>query len=115
MLERLALQQFHAEKGLALMLVDLVDGADVRMIKGGGGAGLALKTVQRCRIGRKIRGQELEGNMPAELEVLSFIHHTHAATAKLLQDSVMGNGCADHWMRKYSEEVYRKKLLIVDF
>ncbi|HUK86276.1 MAG TPA: hypothetical protein VLT85_01315, partial [Terriglobales bacterium] len=38
----LALQQFHGDEGAAAGLVDLVDGADVGMAEGGGGARLAL-------------------------------------------------------------------------
>ncbi len=41
-------------------------------------------------------GQELQGDQAAQLGVLGFIHHAHAAAAELLQNPVMRDGGANH-------------------
>ena len=45
-LEGIALHQFHGDEGLAALLVDIVDGADVGMIQRRGGPGLALEALE---------------------------------------------------------------------
>ena len=39
--------------------------------------------------------EEFQGHEAAKFGVLSLIHHTHAAPAKLLDDAVVGDGLAD--------------------
>ena len=46
MLESHAIQKFHGDESLAVMLVDFVNGADVGMIQRRGGLGLALEAGQ---------------------------------------------------------------------
>jgi hypothetical protein len=41
-------------------------------------------------------GQELQCDMAVQLQVFRFVHHTHAATAELFQDAIVGDGLADH-------------------
>ena len=50
MFESLALQQLHGDKGLAFILIHIVNGADVRVIQTGGSLGLALETRQRLGV-----------------------------------------------------------------
>jgi hypothetical protein len=66
------------------------------MVKGRGGPGLTLKTLQRLAISRKFFGQEFQGYTATQLHIFGLIHHTHAATAQLSQNPVMGDGSADH-------------------
>ena len=66
------------------------------MVQGRGGPGFALEALQRRRVFFQLSGQELQGDMPAEVEVLGFIHHAHATAAKLVQDAVVGDGFALH-------------------
>ena len=76
--QRLALEQLHRDEVLALVLVDLVDGADPGVVEGGSGAGLALEALERGRVLRHLRGQELERDVAAELRVLGLVHDAHA-------------------------------------
>ena len=46
-LQRLAFKQLHGDEGLAFVLVDLVNGADVGMIQGGGRARFTLEALER--------------------------------------------------------------------
>src|ERR1700693_5322649 len=48
--ECLPLQQFHGDEGSPIGLVNLVDRADVRVVQGGRGLGLPLKTAEGLRI-----------------------------------------------------------------
>ena len=87
----LPLEQLHRDERLAIVLFDLVNGADVGMIQGGGGLGFALQQAQRRRgVGQLLR-QELERHPPAELEILGLIHHAHAPAADHRHDAVVGH------------------------
>jgi hypothetical protein len=44
-------------------------------------------------------GQELESHKATELDILSFVNHTHPAAAQLLDDAVVRDGLADHRSR----------------
>ena len=54
-----------------------------------------LAAVEGLRVFGYLVGQELEGNKPTELDVLGLVDHSHAATAKLLNDAVVRDGLAD--------------------
>ena len=96
MLQRDPIQVLHGDEPEAVVVRDLVDGADVGMVQGGGGPGFAPKAFQRLRIFRHFIGQELEGNEAPEHRVLGLVHHAHAAATQLLLDTVMGDDLADH-------------------
>jgi hypothetical protein len=95
-LQRLALHHLHGDEGPAAVLADLVNRADVGMVQRRGGARLAAKAFQRVLVFLQVFGQELEGNVAAEGEVLALVNHTHASAAQLAQHAVMGNGFAYH-------------------
>jgi hypothetical protein len=40
--------------------------------------------------------KELQGNETVELGVLGLVDHTHATTAQLLNNSVVGDGLTNH-------------------
>jgi hypothetical protein len=95
-LQRQSVQKLHGDEGLAVLVVNFVDGADVRMIQCRSSLGFALKAGEGLRIFGYVVGQELEGNKAVELDVLSFVHHTHAAAAQHLDDAVVRDGLANH-------------------
>ena len=88
-----------AMNGCRRAVANLVDGADVGMVQGGGGAGLTLEALERLRVLGYFVGQKLEGDKAAELDVLGFVDHTHPAAAELLDNAVVRDGLADHWSR----------------
>src|SRR5579872_1995071 len=96
-LQRQSIQKLHSDEGLPVLIVDLVDGADVRMVQCRSGLGFALKATECLQVFGYVVGQELESDEAAELHVLGLIDHTHPAPAKFLQDTVMRDGPADHW------------------
>src|SRR5713101_7022902 len=89
--QRLPLQQFHGDEGSSLGLVNLVDGADVRMIQCRSRLGFALETAEGLRVVSEFVGQELQGDVATKLEVFGLIHHTHAPASDLAEYAVMRN------------------------
>ncbi len=86
-----------------MLVVNLVDSADVGVIQCRGGLRFALETAQCLGILRYLVGKELQGNETVELDVLGLVDHSHAAAAEFLQDAVMRDGLSDelgtsgHW------------------
>ena len=99
--ERLALQKFHGDEGSPLGLVNLVNGADVRMIQCRSGLGFALKTAECLRAFGYIVGQELESHKATELHILGLVYDTHRAGAELLDDVIVRDGLSNHWRESY--------------
>src|SRR6266849_4618207 len=48
------------------------------------------------RVLRQFPWQELQGNMTSEERVLCFIHHSHAAAAKLASYGIVRDGLPDY-------------------
>ena len=93
--QRAAFQILHGDEGAAVLLADVVNGADVGMVQSGGGPRFALEPAQRLPVARQVVRQELEGHEATESSVLRFVDHAHAAAAELLDDAVVGEGLAD--------------------
>src|SRR5208282_4220255 len=53
--QRLAFEQLHGDERPAGLLVNFVNGADIRVVEGGGSARFPLKSLKRVRLGRKFR------------------------------------------------------------
>ena len=96
LLQRGALQQLHGDEVATLVLVDIVDRADVGMIEPGGGTGFPPEALDRQRPLRDLLPQELEGDVPSEPEVLSTIDDAHPTFAQQLPDPVMRDRGVEH-------------------
>ena len=94
--ERFALQAFHDDERLALLLIDRVNRADVRVIERGRRARFATETFERGRVERPPLGEELESDEAAEAGVLGLVDDPHAAAAELLDNAVLRDRAADH-------------------
>ncbi len=101
MLQRHAIEKLHGDKGCAMLVVNFVDGTDVRMIQCRGSLGFPLETVESLRVFGYLIRQELESYKAAEFEILGLVNHTHAATTELFDNSVVRDGLADHWRESY--------------
>ena len=97
--QRYAVQKLHGDECLPVMLINLVNRADVRMIERRSGLGFALKTAQGLRVFGYLVRQKLESHEPAEFCVLGLIDDTHAAAAQLLDDAEVGNRSTGEWRR----------------
>ena len=65
MLQRNAIQKLHGDEGLVFVLADLVNGADIGMIQGRGGTGLAAESFKRVRHRSQTPQEELERDKAA--------------------------------------------------
>jgi hypothetical protein len=79
-LERAAVQELHDDEPTALVVRNLVNGANTGMVQGRSGAGLAPETLQRLGILGQVIGKKFQGHKASEHSVFRLIHHTHAAT-----------------------------------
>src|SRR5712672_1467971 len=100
MFECLAIEIFHGDERAALVITDFIDGANVRMIERGRGAGFTAEPFQRLRLAGHFFGKEFERDEPSELSVLGFVHHTHAAATQLFDDVVVRDSLANHGRSK---------------
>ena len=94
--EGASLEQFHGDEGSALVVADFVDGADVGVVEGRGGARLAREAVEGVGALADAVGKELEGDLSAELRVEGAIDDTHAALAEAVEDVVVRDALAEH-------------------
>ena len=90
-------------KWRALVLADVVDGADVGVVERGGGARLAAEARQRGGVAGHLFGQELERDLAAEPGVDGAVDDAHAAAAELVEDSIVGDRAADQGALKRAE------------
>jgi hypothetical protein len=97
LLQGLPLIAVHADEQLPVLgLVDLVNGANVVVLKGRGGLRLVDEPLLGVVLAGQVRREELEGHVAFELHILGFVDHTHTPTTEFLEDSIMRNGLPDH-------------------
>jgi len=83
----LAVQELYGNETLALILIDFIDGADIRMIQSGGCTSFHWKPLQDIGSCETRSGQ---------LDVSPVVKHSHTAGTKVLNDRVVRNGLANH-------------------
>src|ERR1022692_861022 len=89
MLQRGALQEFHRQERMPVVLADLVEGTDVRMIDGCRGARFPLEAFDRYAVASHFLREKFQGYFPAEFQVLGAIDDAHATAAKFLDNPVV--------------------------
>src|SRR5262245_44165438 len=77
--ERLASEVFHHEEVHAVLLADVVQGADVWMTQAGDRAGFAAEPFVPRGIAGDVGGKDLDGDRAVEARVARAIHLAHAA------------------------------------
>src|SRR6202035_1816865 len=102
MLEGAALQQFHGDEGLAFALINFINRADIGMVESGCRTSLTSKTFEALRIVSYIFREELQSDKAAQPCVFRLIHHAHSTTAKLLKNSIVSDGLAEHGLIRLS-------------
>ena len=98
MFQRRAFHELHGNKRLAVLRVDLVDGADVGMIQRGRRTRLSAKTFQSLRILGQVIGKKFKRDKPTKGCVFGLVDDAHTAATQHLNDSVMGDGLTNHWV-----------------
>jgi hypothetical protein len=85
--QRLALQELHREKQLALFLADLEDLADAGVVDGGRGARLAPQPLPGGLVGKRFVDR-LDGDAPLQPLVQGQVDDAHAALSELFEDAI---------------------------
>src|ERR1035437_978669 len=98
MLQRHSIEELHGDERATVLLVNVVDGADVGMVQRRGGASFAPQALQRMPVVSQIVGKKLEGDETAETCVLGLTPPPPPAAPELLDDAVVRDGCASHEM-----------------
>ena len=96
MLERLTIQKLHGDERLAVLLADVMNRADARVIQRRCGLGLTSKPLQGLAILGHAFRQELKGDKAVQPRVFGLVDNTHAAATELLDDAVVRDGLANH-------------------
>jgi hypothetical protein len=108
LIERLALEQLHGDELRTVVLVDLVDRADVRMVQRRGGPRLAQEAIQRVLIVCAIRWQEFQRHLARQAEVFRLVDDAHPTGAERLQHPVVCDRLLDHRYRNPSHLNYKQ-------
>jgi len=95
-LQRQAIQKLHSDERFAVLVVNFVDRANIRVVQCRGSFGLALKAAEGLRVFGYVVRQEFEGDKTPELHILGLVDHTHAPAAQLLDYAIVRDGLADH-------------------
>ena len=94
-LQRFSLETLHDDEGVAVLIADVVNRADVRVTQRGRGARFALEPTERVRIASQVVRHELERHRAQKPRVLGPVHHAHSALAQLLDNAVVGDRLVD--------------------
>ena len=94
--ERLAFQVLHHQERPALVAVDIVERADVRMVQRGDGARLALEALHRGAVRRQRLRQKLHRHRAPQARIFGLIDDAHPAATQHGEDPVMRNRLTDH-------------------
>jgi hypothetical protein len=96
LLQRLAFDELHRDVERALVLVEAVDRADVRVVQRGEQLRFALETREAIAVPRERARQRFDGHVAAELGVARAVDLAHAARAKRTGDFVGAETGAGH-------------------
>ncbi len=75
-------QVLHHQEIDAVLLADIVQGANMRIVQAGDGACLALETLAGFSVRRQVGRQDLDGNSAIKPGIFGAIHLAHAACAQ---------------------------------
>ena len=95
--EALPLDQAHREVMLPLVLADLIDRHDRRMIEVGRRLGLDIEAANRILISELAGQDHFEGDLPVEAHLTRLEYNPHAAAGQLADDLIIAEVMDDDW------------------
>src|SRR5258708_39602940 len=105
-----ASESSRPETRLRVLLSDIVDRANVRVIESRGRLCLGLKSFERVAVVRQPVREEFQRNEAVKARVFGLVHHTHPSAAELLNNVVVRNCAANQrpsvWHRRLYLVVY---------
>ena len=84
-----AVEVFHGDECLAVLLTNVVNGADVGVVQRGSCLGFTLKPRQDLRIAGDVRREEFECDKATQASVFGFVDDAHASAAETFDDAVV--------------------------
>ena len=87
--QRASLDEVHREERLAIVLANVVNGDDVRMLQRRGGTGLGPKPLQEVVAAELAERKQLESNEAVQVKLPRLINGAHAPLGNLLQHLVI--------------------------
>src|SRR6266478_6282515 len=102
-LQGFAVEELHRDELLTVLLTNVINCADVRVVQCRCGLRFATKAFQSSGIVKHFWRQELQRHGSMKPRVFRFVNNAHPAAAELLDDAVMRNGLSDqrgeirHW------------------
>src|SRR3954470_22488694 len=94
--QALPFKLLHDNEGMAFIVFNAMNGADIGVIKQGSSPSFAGKALQRFGIPGEVFWDEFQRDVAPELEVFSLIDHAHTTAPEFAEDAVMGNLLTDH-------------------
>ena len=91
-----ALEQLHGHVEQPVLLPEVVDRHDVRVVQQGGRLGLALEAFERFVAAAEVHGQRLQRDVAVEDGVVGLVHLAHGAAAELAHDLVLADPLVVH-------------------
>ncbi len=104
-LEIRALQPLHGDERLAVVVLDLVDGADVGMVQPRQRVRLATEPPDGVRVADELIREELEGDPTGEPLVLGVVDDTHSADPEPPGDAVVRDSGANQNLKLFRSAV----------
>ncbi len=95
LLQRRPLEILHHDERPPVLLADVVDRADIRVIQRGGRPRFAREPGQRCWILRELRRDELERHRAVQPRVFGLVDDAHAAAGQPGDDVVVRERLVD--------------------
>src|SRR3974390_2293288 len=95
-LQALTVKLLHDDEGMPVVIFNAVDRANIGMVELRSRTGLSSEALQRFGIASQIFRDELQSDVPAQLQVFSLINHAHTTAPELSENTVMGYLLADH-------------------
>ena len=86
--ERLAFEIFHHQKINSVLMADVVEGADVRMIQAGDRFCFALESLAQFGTISKMRRQNFDGDDSIEAGIAGFVNFAHSARTDSGEDFI---------------------------
>ncbi len=102
-LQRLAFHALHDQIIDAVLVPDIVEDANVRMIQTGDGLGFALEALFADGIGREVRRKNLDGDGALQARIVRAIHLTHTSRAEWRLDFIRTESCACREAHRWRE------------
>jgi hypothetical protein len=97
---RLPFQTLHHQEVGAVLVPDVVECADVRMVERCDGSGFTLEPLTASGIGSNVRRENLDCNCATQAGVAGFVYLTHAPCANGAEDFIRAeatSGCQRHF------------------